>query len=90
VDFAASISVTIRRAGDNRTFPAGGNSNDADPEPLPPDRPLWPLSNPLISRHDRTSSAWMLPRLSIPARGDLCVYLAGKPLLNAVDAQPGF
>jgi len=76
--------------GDNRMFPAGGTCKVADPEPLQPDRPLWPLPNSLMARQHSTSSAWTRPRLSIPVRENLCVYMAGEPLLNAVDVQQGF
>ncbi|MEL6264184.1 MAG: D-2-hydroxyacid dehydrogenase [Pseudomonadota bacterium] len=61
-----------------------------DPEPLPPDSPLWSLPNALISPHcsayyaewEATSFAFFLENLTR--------WRAGEPLLNVVDPARGY
>jgi phosphoglycerate dehydrogenase-like enzyme len=58
-----------------------------DPEPLPPDSPLWDMENVLISPHASNGG------INTPLRGDLLFlenlrrFLANEPLLN--EAQNG-
>ena len=53
-----------------------------DPEPLPPDSPLWDLENVMISPHSSNAG------INTPLRDDLLFlenlrhYLADEPLLN--------
>jgi phosphoglycerate dehydrogenase-like enzyme len=69
---------------------AGVGLDVADPEPLPPDSPLWGMRNVLITPH--------VAILGIPYRQkweqillENCRrYAAGRPLLNVVDKEKWF
>jgi phosphoglycerate dehydrogenase-like enzyme len=69
---------------------AGAGLDVSDPEPLPPEHPLWSLPNVLITPHDSASSDQMLQRLWILVRENLRRYTAGEPLLNVVDVRRGY
>jgi len=61
-----------------------------DPEPLPPDHPLWSMENVIITPHysgghpgyDRRAAAIFLDNLRR--------YIAGEPLRNVVDKREGY
>ena len=55
-----------------------------DPEPLPPDHPLWRVPNVLISPHVGGASSAFLPRADRLIAGQLRRYAAGEPLVNQV------
>ncbi len=55
-----------------------------DPEPLPPEHPLWRLPNTLISPHVGGFSSAFAPRARALLREQLERYVAGRPLLNIV------
>ena len=55
-----------------------------DPEPLPPDHPLWRASDVLISPHVGGSSSAFLPRALRLIREQLRRYAAGEPPKNVV------
>lgn len=55
-----------------------------DPEPLPPEHPLWRCPNLLITPHVAGSSPQFAARAFRVAAEELCRYLKGEPLLNAV------
>ena len=66
----------------------GGAALDVtDPEPLPPDHPLWDVENVLITPH--AAGGFSLPqtvdRIVEIAADNLRRYLAGAPLRNAVE-----
>jgi len=69
---------------------AGAGLDVTDPEPLPPDHPLWSLPNVLITPHNSAPSDQMLQRLWILVRENLRRYTAGEPLLNIVDVRRGY
>jgi len=61
-----------------------------DPEPLPPEDPLWTLSNVIITPHvSATSDLGMEARLAI-ARENLRRYVAGEKMLSVVDLERGY
>ncbi len=63
-----------------------------DPEPLPPDHPLWRLPNVVISPHVGGNSSAFAPRADRLVAEQLGRYVAGRPLLNVVaggDRPPG-
>lgn len=64
----------------------GGAAVDvSDPEPLPPDDPLWTAPNVLISPHFAGSgSPRSVQRLAEGAAGNLRRLMAGQPLLHVV------
>lgn len=55
-----------------------------DPEPLPPDHPLWQCPNLLITPHVGASSPQFAPRALEVAAAELRRYRNGEPLQNAV------
>ena len=69
---------------------AGAGLDVVEPEPLPPDHPLWKSPRILFTPHiasasDQTSDArWII------AVDNLRRYVAGEPLLNQVDLARGF
>jgi len=69
---------------------AGACLDVTDPEPLPPDHPLWKMANVVISPHASADSEetdrrrWLLMRENIRRFG------AGEPLLNTVDKTAGY
>ncbi len=59
-----------------------------DPEPLPPDHPLWSCPNVLVSPHVGGNSTAFLPRAERLVAEQLRRYAAGEPLLNVVTDDP--
>lgn len=59
-----------------------------DPEPLPPDHPLWRTPGVLISPHVGGNSSAFLPRARRLVATQLAVWQAGAPLANVVAAGP--
>ncbi len=57
-----------------------------DPEPLPPEHPLWKCPNLLITPHIGGSSPQFAPRSIKTAEDELRRYIAGEPLRNVVQA----
>jgi phosphoglycerate dehydrogenase-like enzyme len=60
-----------------------------DPEPLPPDHPLWRCPNVLITPHVAASTPRFTPRALEVAAEELRRYLEGRPLRNAVRTPIG-
>ena len=57
-----------------------------DPEPLPPDHPLWRAPNVLISPHVGGPSSAFGPRADRLIAAQLARFAAGQPLANVVKA----
>ena len=57
-----------------------------DPEPLPPDHPLWAVPNVLISPHVGGASSAFYPRADRMLKAQLARLAAGEPLANVVRA----
>ncbi len=55
-----------------------------DPEPLPPDHPLWALPGVLISPHVGGNTSAFLPRARRLVEGQLRRFAAGEPLASVV------
>jgi phosphoglycerate dehydrogenase-like enzyme len=55
-----------------------------EPEPLPPDHPLWKMPNLLLTPHVGGSVRGLLPRAYRLAGDQLRRYVAGEPLINQV------
>lgn len=60
-----------------------------DPEPLPPDHPLWSLPGVIITPHLGGDSAAMAPRISALVRSQLVALRDGTPLRNVVLGPSG-
>ncbi len=61
-----------------------------DPDPLPPDDPLWDMPNVLLTQHTSGSSAANHDRIAQLFAANLRNYLDGRPLLNVVDQSLGY
>jgi phosphoglycerate dehydrogenase-like enzyme len=55
-----------------------------DPEPLPPDHPLWSTPNVLVSPHIGGASTAFRPRAVALVRRQLAAYAEGRPLDHVV------
>ncbi|MCP4750113.1 MAG: NAD(P)-binding domain-containing protein, partial [Proteobacteria bacterium] len=53
-----------------------------DPEPLPPDSPLWDMDNVIISPHSSNSGSGLVQRGDILFLENLRRFLADQPLLD--------
>jgi phosphoglycerate dehydrogenase-like enzyme len=62
-----------------------------DPEPLPPDHPLWSLDNAHITMHlSGRAQTRMFERASQRFLDNLARFRAGEPLAFEVDLQRGY
>ena len=69
---------------------AGAGLDVTDPEPLPPDHPLWRLPNVIITPHVAASSVQAVERLRTVVRENLRRYVAGERMLSVVDVDRGY
>ena len=69
---------------------AGAGLDVFEQEPLPPDSPLWGLSDALISPHVAGFTPRYDERAATLFAENLARYLAGRPLLNLVDKSKGY
>jgi phosphoglycerate dehydrogenase-like enzyme len=69
---------------------AGAGLDVTDPEPLPPDHPLWRLPNVVITPHVSAQSDRIVERVVAVARENLRRYVAGEPMLSVVDPKRGY
>jgi phosphoglycerate dehydrogenase-like enzyme len=58
-----------------------------DPEPLPPDHPLWSCPNLLISPHVGGDTSAFGPRARALVRDQLVRWAAGQDLRNVIPTQ---
>lgn len=58
-----------------------------DPEPLPPDHPLWHAPNLLITPHVAGMVRGLPQRAYALVRGQIQRYVNGEPLINVVDGD---
>ena len=69
----------------------GGAALDVtDPEPLPPDHPLWTAKNVIITPHISAGSDRQMERFWLVVRENLRRYVNGERMLNVVDLQRGY
>ena len=57
-----------------------------DPEPLPPDHPLWAAPGVLVSPHVGGDTTAFLPRAMRLVEQQLARYAGGRPLENVITA----
>jgi phosphoglycerate dehydrogenase-like enzyme len=69
---------------------AGAGLDVTDPEPLPPEHPLWQLPNVIITPHVAADSGQQNERYVLLIAENLRRYIAGEPLLNVVDIARGY
>ncbi|HET9661974.1 MAG TPA: D-2-hydroxyacid dehydrogenase [Thermomicrobiales bacterium] len=69
---------------------AGAGIDVSDPEPLPPDHPLWNAPNVFITGHTSGRTPYYWDRGGRILRANIHHYLAGEPLENLVDFDLGY
>jgi phosphoglycerate dehydrogenase-like enzyme len=69
---------------------AGAGLDVTDPEPLPPDHPLWRLPNVIITPHVAASSDKVFARMLLLLQENLRRYVAGDRMLSVVDTARGY
>ncbi|MCA9717859.1 MAG: D-2-hydroxyacid dehydrogenase [Myxococcales bacterium] len=69
---------------------AGAGLDVTEPEPLPPDHPLWTLENVVLTPHMGGTSDVVWERRMELLRENVRRYVAGEPLRNVVDKQRGY
>ena len=69
---------------------AGAALDVTDPEPLPPEHPLWSLENVILTPHYSGAHPGYVQRASAIFLENVVSYLAGKPLTNVVDKHAGY
>lgn len=69
---------------------AGAGLDVTDPEPLPPDNPLWDLENVIITSHTSGRSERRLDRFADLLIDNIARYCSGEPLRNIVDPVEGY
>jgi phosphoglycerate dehydrogenase-like enzyme len=68
---------------------AGAGLDVTDPEPLPPDHPLWQFDNVIITPHV-AGRGGSFERHLVLLRENIRRFVAGDALLNVVDPQRGY
>jgi phosphoglycerate dehydrogenase-like enzyme len=61
-----------------------------DPEPLPDDHPLWAEPRAIVTPHSANPGSAQLVRLSALVTENVRRFVAGGPLLGAVDLEAGY
>ncbi len=86
---ASVVTADLVEALDEHRL-AGAGLDVVDPEPLPPDHPLWRAPHVIVSPH--ISSRSDLPGLDrwVVARENLRRYAAGERMLSVVDLRLGY
>jgi phosphoglycerate dehydrogenase-like enzyme len=69
---------------------AGACLDVTDPEPLPPEHPLWKLASVVITPHVSARAEITSERRREVLRENLRRFAAGEPLLNVVDKEAGY
>jgi len=69
---------------------AGAGLDVTDPEPLPPEHPLWKTPNLIITPHYAAWSDIGRERRWLLYRENLRRFVAGEPLLSVVDPERGY
>ena len=69
---------------------AGAGLDVTDPEPLPPDSPLWDMPNVIITGHTSGASPRTEARVVALLEENVRRYIDGRELLNVVDPVHGY
>ncbi len=70
---------------------AGAFLDPTDPEPLPPDHPLWSAPNAIITMHlSGRSQTRMFQRAATLFLDNLDAFLAGQPMRNVANLDAGY
>ena len=69
---------------------AGAGLDVVDPEPLPPDSPLWHAPNLIITPHVSADTPFADEQRNAVLVENLRRYAAGEPMLSVVDVERGY
>jgi phosphoglycerate dehydrogenase-like enzyme len=69
---------------------AGAALDVTDPEPLPPESPLWHLPNVIITPHVSADTPFAEEQRDAVLVENLRRYVAGEPMLSVVDIERGY
>jgi len=69
---------------------AGAGLDVVDPEPLPPDNPLWRAPNLIITPHVSADTPASQANYALLLRENLRRYVAGEAMLSVVDIDRGY
>jgi phosphoglycerate dehydrogenase-like enzyme len=69
---------------------AGAGLDVTDPEPLPPDSPLWDMENVIITSHTSGGTPKYWDRAFAILHENVRRFIADEPLLNVVNVQEGY
>jgi D-2-hydroxyacid dehydrogenase (NADP+) len=83
-----NTDALLRALQDKRI--AGAGLDVTEPEPLPPEHPLWQLENAIITPHYAGGRADYSELVAAIFVDNLERILSGKPLLNVVDKDAGY
>jgi phosphoglycerate dehydrogenase-like enzyme len=68
----------------------GAGLDVTDPEPLPPDHPLWREPRCIITPHVGNTPEMAVPLLAARVRSNVERFLAGDALVGLVDVEAGY
>ena len=86
--YVGTTSLANQRGRRSPNWPHCGDV--ADPEPLPPDHPLWSMSNVLITPHVAIYGTPYREKWEDMLIENCRRFAAGQPLLNVVDKEKWF
>jgi phosphoglycerate dehydrogenase-like enzyme len=69
---------------------AGAGLDATNPEPLPPDHPLWEFPNVVITPHTAGGSDNLQQRINYVLKENVRRFGEGLPLLNTVNKEEGY
>ncbi|HEX4388336.1 MAG TPA: D-2-hydroxyacid dehydrogenase [Steroidobacteraceae bacterium] len=85
----STVTADLVSALESRRI-AGAGLDVVDPEPLPPDSPLWKLPNVLITPHISAYTAVTMEQRDVLLSENLRRFVAGDALLAVVDVERGY
>jgi phosphoglycerate dehydrogenase-like enzyme len=69
---------------------AGAGLDVTDPEPLPPDSPLWDMQNVIITSHTSGATPNYMERATGILHENIRRFIADEPMVNVVDLTEGY
>jgi phosphoglycerate dehydrogenase-like enzyme len=69
---------------------AGAGLDVTQPEPPPPDSPLWSMPNVMLTQHTSGHSPFNAQRITDIFLENLGRYTRGEPLINCIDKELGY
>jgi phosphoglycerate dehydrogenase-like enzyme len=69
---------------------AGAGLDVTDPEPLPPDHPLWTMPNVILTMHSAGATPRYWDRAGAILRENISRFRSGQPMRNLVDYDLGY